>query len=103
MISLKNSYLAIAVLAFLLLFITYYFMFRKVSINKKSAEETSYEEPSENLDGIDTLLELLPGDYGTQKNVIYLGGLYRRKPKKHKKKKQSLNKNKYKKHRKPIK
>jgi hypothetical protein len=37
---------------------------------------------------------------GVSFDTEYLGGLYRRKPKRHNKKKQSLNKNKYKKQRK---
>ena len=42
-------------------------------------------------------------DDGVSFNTISVGGLYRRKPQRHKKKKQSLNKNKYKKQRKPRK
>ena len=83
MFSLKNSYLVMPVIAFLLLFIFYLGPMENLDDNK-------YEN------GLDTVIDLFPEINGNKNGM--LGGLYRRK-----KKKQILNKNKYKKHRKPIK
>ena len=113
-----------ALIAILLIFITYFFIFRSGNKNSKYSMYTRPYQNKSDLFGEDRFNEpstnVLYRDipevsFNDEKDIIgeenreidddttFLGGLYRRKPKRYRKKKQSLNKNKYKKHRKPRK
>jgi hypothetical protein len=133
MFSFNKSFAVIIIaIAILLLFIVYYFIFksgngvfkRQYMNNSNILGESRFKEPHyTNVKKEDTYRDVpeeldAPSEetfYDTrrvvegQKNgyisddTTFLGGLYRRRPKRHKKKKPSLNKNKYKKHGKPRK
>ena len=89
-----NKSFAVVIIAILLLFIVYYFLVK--SGNEKEFKKTV--EAPEEITG-----DIIGEESGEVEGSTFLGGLYRRKPKRHKKKKPSLNKNKNKKHGKPRK
>lgn len=94
-----------AVIAILILCITYFFILKKGHM--KDSGNPIYTSKS-NPFGEDRLNvpteNIFHDPYNFSSSpTISVGGLYRRKPKIHKKKKPSLNKNKYKKHGKPRK
>lgn len=119
MFSFNKSFAVIIIaIAILLLFIVYYFLVRsRTRPNLSSSQTNTIQTPYDYLKlgdrppdprnfrdrEKDAVSNIAGQEDGISFDTEYYGGLYRRKPKRHKKKKPSLNKNKYKKHGKPRK